>query len=61
MTIVYDTVLKRPGCAILQAAVGGTPRIANEFPTEVWLTALKAFPVTQEQLALLIQMSKKKV
>lgn len=39
LTIVYDQRLLRPGCALLQAAMGGTAGIANCFPSEAWLLA----------------------
>lgn len=57
MKIVFDTKLRRPGCALLQAAYGGT--IPNsvfgiKFPSETWLTSptpdMAAYDVTVEQL-----------
>ena len=36
----YDMDLMRPGCVLLQAAMGGSVPAANRFPTESWLTHL---------------------
>lgn len=56
-SLVYDVTLRRPGCVLLQAAMGGT--VPNEtfemlFPAETWLTAptkdMKAYTTTPEQL-----------
>ncbi len=35
--VLYDVDLHRPACALLQAAYGATPHIANEFNSEHWL------------------------
>jgi hypothetical protein len=47
--IAYDTKLYRPGCVLVQAAMGGSTALANEFPTELWLLAptpdMKLYPV----------------
>ena len=57
--LVYDITLKRPGCALLQAAMGGTPGIAGSFPSEHWLTSLtpdlKAYKLSTEELKGVIQ------
>lgn len=57
--LVYDLKLKRPGCALLQAAMGGSPGMANEFPTEHWLLApspdMKTYNISDEELASVIQ------
>jgi len=57
--LVYDVKLKRVGCALLQAAMGGSPGIANEFPTEHWLLAptpdLKPYSLSIEELKGVIQ------
>lgn len=37
MKIAYDAVLKRPGCALLQAAYGCDPQLAHMFDTDLWL------------------------
>jgi len=51
--LVYDAVLMRPGCALLQAAMGGTVS-ASLFPSEHWLLGptshLKPYAMTQQQL-----------
>lgn len=62
MKIVFDVKLKRPGCALLQAAYGGTPGIHRYFPVETWLLAptpdMAAYEATPEQLEKLVTMSK---
>lgn len=60
--IVYDPVLKRPGCVLLQAAMGGTvPRFTERFPSESWLVHatpdMKRLPVTEKQLDFLVQLA----
>lgn len=63
MKIAYDTKLKRPGCVLLQAALGGSP-IAHHFPTDSWLLAptpdMKLYEITTDQLIQLIGISEKK-
>jgi len=63
MKIVYDVELRRPGCAIIQAAMGGDRSIANEFDTATWLTFptpnMGLYEVTQKQLDYLVKTSKK--
>ena len=63
MKIAYDIILMRPGCAILQAALGGSPEIKTLFPTETWLQAptedMKVYEVSQEQLKQLVKISKR--
>lgn len=46
-TIAYDTVRRRPGCVIIQAAMGGSGELANRFPAELWLTEVTD-PMTRE-------------
>ena len=52
--LVYDITLRRPGCALLQAAFGVPGSIAARFPTEDWLLSptpdLKVYTLTDEQL-----------
>lgn len=56
--IVYDTVLKRPGCVLIQAAMQGSPDMANLFPVESWLTHITpdmaVYEATQEQIDILV-------
>lgn len=56
--VVFDTKRMRPACALLQTAMGGTPGLANLFSSECWLTHatpdLKAYEITDEQLAKLV-------
>jgi hypothetical protein len=60
--VVYDPVLKRPGCALLQAVMGGTVS-ATLFPSESWLLAptddMKAYVVTDEELEILVTIANK--
>lgn len=57
MKIVFDIKLRRPGCAILQAAYGGTiPNMVFgiKFPSETWLKSptsdMGTYEVTEAQL-----------
>ncbi|TFG94606.1 hypothetical protein E4H12_14875 [Candidatus Thorarchaeota archaeon] len=54
MKIVYDPVLKRPGCALLQAAYGADGGAANYFNIDHWLLAptpdMALYEVTVKQL-----------
>lgn len=58
-TLVYDMNLKRPACALLQAAYGGSPGVAGKFPAEHWLIAptpgMKAYRLSDEELAQVVQ------
>jgi len=58
--IVFDTNLKRPGCAIIQAAGGGDPELVkNHFPSETWLNhwtpGMGIYKVSDEQLPQLVE------
>ena len=62
MKIVFDTKLKRPGCALLQAAMGGSvPNFNQLFPAETWLVSptpdMHAYDVTESQLKQLVAMA----
>lgn len=63
MKIAYDYVLKRPGCVLLQAAMGCNPNIVHDFNYRSWLVAptpdLKVYEVTDSQLAMLIAITDK--
>ncbi len=52
--LVVDVELRRPGCALLQAAMGGDPGIANLFDADKWLIAptpaMKCYSISDEQL-----------
>lgn len=61
--IAYDISQMRPGCAIVQAAMGCDPSVCHEFPTDSWLVAptdgMKSYPITsEEQLNWLVEMTK---
>jgi hypothetical protein len=61
LKIAYDCELKRPGCVILQAAMGGSSVAARMFPAESWLVSptdnLHVYPVTRGQLKALVKMT----
>ena len=60
--IVYDPVLKRPACVLLQAAYGCDSSLSHQFDTEDWLLAptenMGVMEVTEEQLALLPEITR---
>ncbi len=62
--IAYDIKRMRPGCVLLQAALGGTvPRdLFNDlFPNEVWETGagdMHVYTATRDQLEVLARKSK---
>lgn len=65
MKIVFDPIYLRPGCVLLQAAMGGdipTERFHSLFPVETWLTAksylMGLYEVTEEELTRLSRMAK---
>jgi len=67
MKIVFSPKEMKPGCVLLQAALGGTvpnPRFGMLFPVETWLLApvpdMAAYSVTEEQLLILSQKVAKK-
>lgn len=59
--IVYDPMLKQPGCILLQVAMGGTVS-AEDIMLMDWLTfptpTMAVFEVTPEQLERLKKISK---
>ncbi len=64
MKIVYDCTLRRPGCVIIQAGMGGdVPDFASRFPSESWLVAptkdMRTYKVTEDQLKKLVEMTEK--
>lgn len=63
--IIYDLVLKRPECVLLQAAMGGSVHVANLFPNDVWLLAptpnMRGYEVTDRELAILVDVAKLQV
>jgi hypothetical protein len=60
MRIVFDISRMRPGCAIIQAGLGGSHGIADHFPSKTWLLApteeMRCYDVNDEQLAALVAM-----
>ena len=68
MKIVFSVSRRRPGCVLLQVAMGGTvssDKFWKHFPTETWLVAptndMAAYGVTDEQLEQLSKMAKNEV
>ena len=62
MKIAYDTKLMRPGCALIQAAMGGAPNeVVMKFPLQSWIEGVTPdmglIEVTSEQLEKLIKMT----
>jgi hypothetical protein len=60
--IVYDPKLMKVGCVLLQATHGCDPALAHRFGTEDWILAptddMGVFPVTEDQLDQLVEMTK---
>lgn len=58
MKIAFDIEQMRPGCVLLQAALGCNSFLAHKFPTESWLLfptpGLKVYEITEEQLPMLV-------
>jgi len=61
--LVYDLKLGRPGCVLLQAALGAdyTHNFQLDFPSESWLVAptpdMKVYNLTDEQYVILIALT----
>ena len=62
--IAFDCKLRRPGCVLIQAGLGGLSGalFSDYFPEETWLLFptddMAVYPVTEEQLAILSEMAK---
>jgi hypothetical protein len=66
LRLAYDVKLKRPGCILFQAALGGDTKAIMRFPTETWLIdtpgmSLKLYEVTEAQLAVLVALAEAQV
>lgn len=63
MRVAFDTVLMRPGCVLLQAAMGGSVEFAKACPTDSWLLHptpdLKVYPLEDWQIPVLIEKVKR--
>lgn len=61
--IAYDVNLKRPACALLQAVMGGTDSVANNFDPDTWLVHptpdMKVYAMTDDELKMLIKLTDK--
>jgi hypothetical protein len=60
--IAYDTELMRPGCPLLQAAMGGNPEVVSfHFDPRTWLVEptlkMKLYGIEEHQLAKLAEVS----
>ncbi len=62
MKIAFDATLMRPGCVLIQAALGGDSTVAHLFPLDSWLLAptddMKVYETTPEQAERLVEMTK---
>jgi hypothetical protein len=60
MRVVYDIKLRKVGCVLLQAAMGGDPEIAKRIPNEDWLINttpdLRLYNITPEEVEQLVRM-----
>jgi hypothetical protein len=65
MRIAFDIKLKRPGCVLIQAAMGATAGVASKFPTESWLLSptpdMRVYPLTDDQLSKLVVIVEREV
>lgn len=56
--IAFDATLFRPGCVLLQAALGCGTHVANEFPVTTWLTFptpdLRVYQMTEDEFSKLV-------
>jgi hypothetical protein len=61
VTIAYDTELRRPGCALVQAGYGCSISPADLDAIGHWLTAptdaMRVYKMTAEQVAVLVQIT----
>lgn len=59
--IAFDTTLRRPGCAIVQAGFGCDPQVSHYFNSDTWLLVptddMRVFKATPEQLQALVRMA----
>jgi hypothetical protein len=64
--IVFDCILKRPGCPLIQAAMGGdVSLVKQEFHGDTWLTfpteGMKLYPVSETQVPQLVGIAEQAV
>ena len=63
MKIIFDIEKMRPGCALIQSIMGGSPGVLRDFPAESWLDVptpgMGLYNVTAEQLTILVDRSLK--
>lgn len=54
LTLAYDLKLNRPGCVLIQAAMGGTVDVSRHFDSKDWLLYptpdMKVYRITEAQL-----------
>jgi hypothetical protein len=60
--VVYDIKQKKPGCALLQVALGGDLGIANYFAAETWITGnridgLQCYLISEAEFRQLIKLT----
>jgi hypothetical protein len=60
--LAYDLKLKKVGCVLLQATMGGDSQLAARIPNEDWLLGptpdLQVYRLTDEQAEQLVKMHK---
>jgi hypothetical protein len=58
--LAYDLKLRKVGCVILQAVMGGDRNIAHRIGTEHWLTSLtpdlRVYQMTDEEVEQLVKL-----
>ena len=59
MKIAFDVEQMKPGCVLLQAALGCDHILAHRFPAESWILSptpnLRVYEVTEEQVPMLVE------
>ena len=57
--IAFDINLMKPGCAIVQAAFGCNPSVADAFDPKHWLLSptpnMRLYPIDAQRLAWLVE------
>lgn len=64
--IAFHPELRRPGCVLIQAVLGGDAELIRRFPSETWLiggeadgvmSGMRLYPVTDDLVAPLIEVA----
>ena len=63
--LAFDPVLRRPGCPLIQATVGGDRELVSQFPPKTWLLAptpgMGLYPVTDDMVSALIALAERAI